>query len=196
MRLYPGMDDGAGRNGGSDGHPLALRFLALRDRLAGTAFHVLDDRQDAREAVQEGFLHCWRGRSSADGVRDLDAWIFSVVLNAAKDLRRRRTLRRTEPLPAEEAMRPTSLETGPAALAERSEALDRVRAAIGALPETAREVFLLRENGDLTFEAIASLLRVPVGTAKTRMRAALRRIREALAPIDGAPLFARQRLQP
>ena len=95
------MDVGAGRNGGPDGHPLAFRFLALRDRLAGTAFHVLDDRQDAREAVQEAFVRCWRARASADGVRDLDAWIFSVVLNAARDFRRRRTLRRAEPLPEE-----------------------------------------------------------------------------------------------
>ncbi|HET6204202.1 MAG TPA: RNA polymerase sigma factor [Planctomycetota bacterium] len=183
------MDVGAGRDGGPDGHPLALRFEALRDRLAGTAFHVLDDRQDAREAVQEAFVRCWRGRAGADGVRALDAWIFSVVLNAAKDLRRRRTVRRAEPLPAEEAMQPTSLEPGPLALAERREDVARVRAAIGALPESEREVFLLRENGDLTFEAIASLLRVPVGTAKTRMRAALRRIREALAPRSGAPLL-------
>ncbi len=189
MRLYPCMDDGAGPS--PDGHPLALRFLALRDRLAGTAFHVLGDRQEAREAVQEAFLRCWRSRAGTNGVRDLDAWVFSSVLNAARDLRRRSAVRRAEPLPTEEAMQPTSLEPGPAALAERREALARVRFAIGALPETEREVFLLRENGDLTFEAIASLLRVPVGTAKTRMRAALRRIRDALAPID--PLFAERR---
>ncbi|MGH7150750.1 MAG: RNA polymerase sigma factor [Planctomycetota bacterium] len=183
------MDLGAAPS--PDGHPLALRFLALRDRLAGTAFHVLGDRQEAREAVQEAFLRCWRSRAGTNGVVDLDAWVFSVVLNTAKDFRRRSAVRRAEPLPLEEAMQPTSLEPGPPALAERREALARVRSAIGALSETEREVFLLRENGDLTFEAIGALLHVPVGTAKTRMRAALRRIREALAPID--PLLAQRR---
>jgi RNA polymerase sigma-70 factor (ECF subfamily) len=172
------MDVGAGNRGGPDEHPLALRFTALRERLAGTAYHVLGHRQDAREAVQDAFVRCWRARVGADGIRDLDAWIFSAVLNAAKDLRRRRNVRRAGPLPTEDAMVPTSLEPGPPAIAERREAIARLRAAIGALPEREREVFLLRQNGDLTFEAIASLLGIPVGTAKTRMRLALGRIRE------------------
>ena len=51
-----------------------------------------------------------------------------------------------------------------------------------------REVFLLRQNGDLTYERIARLLNVPVGTTKTRMRAALRRLRTVLDPQPGAAL--------
>jgi len=184
------MDVGAGRRGGPDGHPLALRFVALRERLAGTAYHVLGHRHDARDAVQEAFVRCWRARAGVDGVRDLDAWIFSVVLNTAKDLRRRRAVRRAGPLPTEDAMHPTTLDPEPQASAERAETVERLRAAIGALPEREREVFLLRENGDLTFEAIASLLGIPVGTAKTRMRLALRRLREVLDVPSRAPLLA------
>jgi RNA polymerase sigma-70 factor (ECF subfamily) len=162
--------------------PLTARFLALADRLTGTAYFVLGRREDARDAVQEAFVRCWRSRGATVAARDLDAWIFAVLLNAAKDLRRRRRLRDAEPLPTEDAMRATAREPEPGAAMERHDALERVRGAIHALPEAEREVFLLRQNGDLTFEAIGRALGCPVGTAKTRMRAALRRLREAVDP--------------
>ena len=165
-----------------DADALSARFLALSDRLTGTAFFVLGHREDAREAVQEAFVRCWRARDRARDVADVDAWIFSVVLNTAKDARRRRRVRAAEALPAEDAMRATEREPDPADAAERRDALERVRGAIHQLPETEREVFLLRQNGDLTVEAIGAALGVPVGTAKTRMRTALRRLRDAIEP--------------
>lgn len=73
----------------------------------------------------------------------------------------------------------------PAHVAERREALSRVRDAIRELPEKEREVFLLRQNGDLTFQAMAEVLNAPVGTVKTRMRSALQRLR---AVLDDVPL--------
>ena len=174
------MDDGRRAANGAD--PLTGRFLELSARLTGTAYYVLGHREDAREAVQEAFVRCWRARQGTDGVTDLDAWIFSVVLNAAKDLRRRRLVRAAEPLPPEDAMRATAREEDPSAAIERRDSLERVRGAIHTLPEAEREIFLLRQNGELTFEAIAAAVGIPVGTAKTRMRAALRRLREAIDP--------------
>jgi RNA polymerase sigma-70 factor, ECF subfamily len=174
------MDDGRRAETAAD--PLTGRFLELSARLTGTAYYVLGHREDAREAVQEAFVRCWRAREGTNGVADLDAWIFSVVLNAAKDLRRRRLVRAAEPLPPEDAMRATAKEPDPSAAIERRDSLERVRGAIHTLPEPEREVFLLRQNGELTFEAIAAAVGIPVGTAKTRMRTALRRLREAIDP--------------
>jgi len=160
-------------------------FQRCRDRLLGTAYHVLGHREDAREAVQEAFLRCWRRRDGTPGPRDPEAWAFAVVLNTARDLRRRRRVRRVASLPTEDAMPPTA-QADPGTVAERREAVARARAAIGALPEDEREVFLLRQNGDLTFVDVAEALDLPVGTVKTRMRAALRRLRAALdAPAPG-----------
>ena len=192
------MNCGEAPGADADGDPVALRFQALRDRLVGTSYYVLGHRDDANEAVQEAFVRCWRARGRVRGVvndehgavTDLDAWIFTVVLNTSKDLRRRRRVRRAEALPTEETMHPVSPEPGPVAVAERRDALARIRALIHTLPDAEREVFLLRQNGDLTFEAIAATLGAPVGTVKTRMRAALRRLREALEPrsrLEGSP---------
>jgi RNA polymerase sigma-70 factor (ECF subfamily) len=163
----------------ADGVAVTALFRRLADRLLGTAFHVLGHREDAREAVQEGFLRCWRRRPEVAAHRNPEAYAFTVVLNAARDLRRRRRVRRTEALPTGEA-EPMGVATDPSTAAERREAVARARVAIAALPEEEREVFLLRQNGELTFEAVAESLRIPVGTAKTRMRNALKRLRLAL----------------
>jgi RNA polymerase sigma-70 factor (ECF subfamily) len=58
--------------------------------------------------------------------------------------------------------------------------MDRLRAAIADLREEEKEVFLLRQNGELTYEEIADLLSIPSGTVKTRMRLALERLRKVL----------------
>ncbi len=166
--------------------PVTSRFEALRDRLLGTAYLVIGHREDAREAVQEAFLKCWRNRDRARDARDLEAWIFSVLLNTARDLRRRRAVRRAESLPTEDAMPTPHRGDDPGRHAAAREALERVRAAIHRLPDAEREVFLLRQNGDLSYEGIAATLGCPVGTAKTRMRRALERLRGALDASHGA----------
>jgi RNA polymerase sigma-70 factor (ECF subfamily) len=164
---------------GSD--PVTSRFEALRERLLGTAYFVIGHREDAREAVQDAFVKCWRNRRKAADARDLEAWIFSVLLNTARDIRRRRRVRHAEPLAPEDVM-PNPGED-PVRRASAREELDRVRSAIHRLPDAEREVFLLRQNGDLTYEGIAATLGCPVGTAKTRMRSALRRLRQAMEPV-------------
>lgn len=177
------MEPDGSSNVSPEAPALTERFTALRERLLGTALYVSGHREDALEAVQDAFLRCWRSRERAAAADDLDAWIFACVLNAARDLRRRRTVRVSRSagsLDAEDAMEPMADQSAPPERAAAREDLSRVRAAIRTLPETEREVFLLRQNGDLPYERIAETLGIPVGTAKTRMRSALRRLREVI----------------
>jgi RNA polymerase sigma-70 factor (ECF subfamily) len=167
-----------------NGEALTGAFTALRDRLLGTAYLVLGHREDAREAVQDAFVKCWRRRETVV-LSTMDAWIFSVLLNAARDLRRRRAIRRTAALPGEEIMPSGREEDPPAALLKREQRA-RLRAALGDLPEREREVFVLRQNGDLTYAAIAEVVGAPVGTVKTRMRSALARLRGVL--LESVPM--------
>jgi RNA polymerase sigma-70 factor (ECF subfamily) len=161
------------------GQAVTLLFQRLGDRLLGTASFVLGHREDAREVVQEAFVRLWPRRAEVEGHRNPEAFVFAVVLNAARDLRRRRRVRRAGALPVGED-EPMAAVVDPAVAVERREEVSRARAAIAALPEDEREVFLLRQNGDLTFEVVAETLGIPVGTAKSRMRHALQRLRSAL----------------
>jgi RNA polymerase sigma-70 factor (ECF subfamily) len=64
---------------------------------------------------------------------------------------------------------------------EEQETLQRLRAALMQLRPEEKEVFLLRQNGELTYEQIAELRDRPVGTVKTQMRSALQKLRAVLA---------------
>jgi RNA polymerase sigma-70 factor (ECF subfamily) len=64
---------------------------------------------------------------------------------------------------------------------EHRETLDRLRDALMHLRPEEKEVFLLRQNGELTYEQIAELHARPVGTIKTQMRSALHKLRKVLA---------------
>ena len=64
---------------------------------------------------------------------------------------------------------------------ENQETLDRLRQAILRLRQEEKEVFLLRQNGELTYEQIAEIRQSPVGTVKTQMRSALQKLRQQLA---------------
>ena len=73
-----------------------------------------------------------------------------------------------------------STQDSPETILAESEQMDRLRTAIRQLRSEEQEVFLLRQNGDLTYEQIADAIGIPTGTVKTRMRLALSKLRKEL----------------
>ena len=161
------------------GEALLHAFADARPDLLNALTLLLGSRDDAQDAVQEAFLKCWRNRDQVAGIYNLRAWVFRVGLNSGRDLRRNVWRQRSRPLlglePAAERPAPS-----PADELIHREMLDRLRAALRRLRPEEREVFLLRQNTDRTYEEIARLRRVPVGTVKTQMRAALQKLRRVL----------------
>jgi RNA polymerase sigma-70 factor (ECF subfamily) len=155
-------------------------FNGMRTELVSTLFFVLGSHEDAQDVVQEVFLKCWRTRTSLTDVKNMRAWIFRVGLNAAKDLQRN-AWRRKAKFFGDAA--PPEVEgkvlTAADAL-ENKETLESLRRALHQLRPEEKEVFLLRQNGDLTYEEIAAMRRTPVGTVKTQMRSALQKLRRVL----------------
>jgi RNA polymerase sigma-70 factor (ECF subfamily) len=154
-------------------------FNEVRSELVSTLFFLLGNHEDAQDAAQDAFLKCWRTRTSLEQVRNLRAWIFRVGLNAAKDLQRSAWRRRARPL-HENAGQDASFEINPAQSMEEHEALEQLRQALVNLRPEEKAVFLLRQNGEFTYEEIADIRRCPVGTVKTQMRAAMHKLRRVL----------------
>jgi RNA polymerase sigma-70 factor (ECF subfamily) len=168
-----------------DRNDLEQLFRRHAEGLAGAVRGVLGPGCDLQEVLQEAFLKAWR--SPLNGTRPTDpaAWAFVVVMNTARDLRRRNVHRRpTLSLEAAGVMEIRSHEPTPEAGIDGTERLARIRAAIHGLSENLRRVFLMRVAGELSFDAIASALSIPVGTAKTRMRRALIQVRAHVAATD------------
>lgn len=176
--LTPGANPAGGD---ASGEALVAMFNQIRDELVSTLLYLLGNADDAQDAAQEAFLKCWRARATLPDVQNLRAWIFRVGLNAAKDFQRSAWNRKSRPLPEDDVMLPTR-DDAPSQTVEDQEALDRLRQAITQLRQDEKEVFLLRQNGDLTYEQIAEIRNAPVGTVKTQMRTALIKLRKVLNP--------------
>jgi RNA polymerase sigma-70 factor (ECF subfamily) len=164
------------------GDALVRAFNEARGELVGTLVYLLGSQDDAHDAAQETFIKCWRNLADLGQVQNLRAFIFRVAMNTATDMRRSAWRRKAKPMGEEEmyaAPSTSSLET-----MERHEQVERLRRAICTLRQEEQEIFLLRQNGEMTYEEIAEVRKVPVGTVKTQMRTALQKLRKVL---DDAP---------
>jgi len=141
----------------------------------GLALRRIGDRGRAEDAVQDAFAAVWRSARSYKPERGAGApWLYTVARNAIVD-----GLRRT-PEPAAEAPDTASPESGPPERAEASWLAWRVHRALEELPEHERPVIELAYYGGLSQSEIAEFLSLPLGTVKTRTRAALARLADEL----------------
>jgi len=171
----------ARRESAADAAARALEsaFAQYQSELLGTLFYLVGNLEDARDALQEAFVKCWRHQDQIAEVQNLKAWIFRVALNTGRDIRETAWRRKRQGLPEDEGSL-IGRERSPDEVALHDERLARLRDALAELRPEEQEVFLLRQNGELTYEEIAEMLEVPTGTVKTRMRLALSRLREVL----------------
>lgn len=155
-------------------------FAQYQSELLGTLFYLVGNLEDARDALQDTFIKCWRHREEVPDVQNLKAWIFRIALNTGRDLRQTAWRRKRQSLPDDTQMTACK-QDGPHVVVERRERLELLRQALRALRGEEQEVFLLRQNGGMTYEEIANAIDIPLGTVKTRMRLALTKLRLALA---------------
>src|SRR5262245_44244360 len=132
---------------------LEAAFAQYQAELLGTLYYLVGNLEDARDALQEAFIKCWRHQEEVVRVDNLKAWIFRVALNAGRDLRETAWRRKRQGLPEDESML-ASREESPSEIIEHDERLLRLRGAMQQLRPEEQEVFLLRQNGELTYEQI------------------------------------------
>ena len=154
-------------------------FLRLQDSLLGTLYYLVGNMDDAQDALQETFVKCWRHRQELPKIRNLKAWIFRIALNTGRDMRSTAWSVRRRQLAEEHTMLEATVESPDEALI-RKEQVQQIRDAIVTLRPEEQEVFLLRQNGEMTYEEIADAMGLPSGTVKTRMRLALAKLRKSL----------------
>lgn len=163
---------------------------ALLDALEKPVFSlvlgIVGDRQAAEDVCSEAFVKVWRSAKGYDPSKGrLASWVFSIARNRAIDHLRARKARRAVGLSPEGDL--GALERpGPrpaASLWQR----ESVKRALKGLSEVQRKAVLLAYFEGLSREEMARRLRVPVGTAKTRLREALLKLKKLYR--DPEPLF-------
>ena len=144
--------------------------------LRRVAAAICGSRESAADLVQEAFARAVRERASFRGEGSLEAWLWRIVVNAARNYRRSER---------EHAELPTDLprrENG-----TRPEDASRVAAAVAVLPERQRSVLFLRYYADLDYHTIAAALEIAPGTVGATLHAA----RESLLHLLAEPEAAR-----
>lgn len=152
----------------------------------GIARRVLAEASLAEEVAQDTFLALWRRPGAYDPTRgSLQAFLLGVARNKAVDLvRREESLRRARDALTVEAESGDGAPVDETGVEEREE----VRAALTKLSPLQREAIVLAYFGGRTYREVAAELGIPEGTAKTRLRDGLIKLREFMGASEGTGL--------
>jgi RNA polymerase sigma-70 factor (ECF subfamily) len=185
-RSVAGRDDEASLLAAvANGDRAALR--GLYDRLGGVALavalRILSSRSEAEEVVQDCFVDVWTRARLFDPARgSARTWVVSIARNRAIDRLRSRggQAKATDAARAEAAVSGASTGATPLETAERRQSRDRIQAALGELPAEQRLVLELGYFEGLSQSEIAERTGEPLGTIKSRVRAALEKLARLL----------------
>ena len=162
-------------------------FEVFYDRHGGVAYslayRIVGERGAAEDVVQEAFISIWRSGARYDRARgSVRSWMLGIVRNRAIDFLRSKAGRAPKLDFDDDAVlehRPSAELTDAEAL--RRETTHELRGALGELPGEQSKVIELAYFGGFSHSEIATMLEVPLGTVKGRMRLGLEKIRGELA---------------
>jgi RNA polymerase sigma factor (sigma-70 family) len=149
-------------------------------RVFGLALTMVSDPALAEDVAQEALVKVWRHAGAFDPRRgSVTTWVLAITRNLAIDALRVRRAAPADPT-ALNALLPADGGQLPDEQATASDAAARLRAAIATLPPEQRRALLLASFAGRTAQEIADSEGIPVGTAKTRIRAAMHKLRTAV----------------
>jgi RNA polymerase sigma-70 factor, ECF subfamily len=160
-----------------------------KDRVYAIMLRLVGDPDAAEELAHESFVNAWRGIGGFRGHALFGTWIVQIAIHLARDRMRER--RRIRTVSLDEMLEKS---TDDSVLADMHGARDplleisdrdmlrRLKAALGELPHSYREVFVLHHIEDVPYEEIASMTGDSVGSLKVRAHRARKLLKEAMAP--------------
>jgi len=168
------------------GHSAAFGRLVQKyqDRLYNTVVHVAGNAEDARDVVQDAFVQAFVKLDTFKGSSAFYTWLYRIAFNVAiSQRRRRRPTQSVEHNRETSGNEPIDENQGPDEALEQDERCRQVRQAIDQLPEEYRVVIVLREIDGCTYETIAEILDMPIGTVRSRLHRARLQLRDFLKEV-------------
>ncbi len=149
-----------------------------KGRLVNVIHRMLNNQNEAEDLVQETFLRVWTHRQDYDFSYCLSTWIYTIALNLAKnELRKHRKFKFFNlGEMTEKGLELPDPKMGPSALGHM------LQQAITTLPPKYKTAFLLRDVEQMSYEEVAQILGVPLGTVKSRVNRARAVLKEYLKP--------------
>ena len=156
------------------------------DSIFNLAFRMTGNAADAEELAQDTFLRAYSSLKDFRVGSRFHPWLYTIALNLCRNHLRRRSLLKWVPLHAQRGEdRPVEIDLparspDPEQTLRERESEERLQHALEALPPKYREVFLLRQSEELSYEEIAEMTGLPLGTVEVRLFRARKRLLSAL----------------
>jgi RNA polymerase sigma-70 factor, ECF subfamily len=144
-------------------------------------YRMLGDYDDAAETSQEVFLSAYRAIGQFRGEANFSTWLYRIALNHATTRRKSAALRQKRFVAMDGTDMTDSDQIGPAETLEKKELRERVQRALSELEPEDATVILLRDLQDVPYEDVARVLKIPVGTVKSRLHRARQALKAKLA---------------
>lgn len=171
--------------------------LALLDSLYGTALRLTRDANRAQDLVQDTYLKAYRARARFVAGTNLKAWLFTILHNTWRNRRRDQARSRVEfDSDAVDRLSETpgatlaSTSESPEALLLRASLGAELQAALEGLPEAFRQAVWLRDVEELSYQEIADVMAIPVGTVMSRISRGRRLLHQRLIAAGGDQTLA------
>jgi len=153
-------------------------------KIFALCFGMLGREDEARDAAQETFIAAYRNLSNFRGEAKVSSWLHRIAVNQCLTVKRRAKTRSEEFFDDEsggdEKVFVAPANRSPARTTEQIERLTLVRQAVGSLPTDLRQVVVMKEFEEMTFQEISDTLELPLSTVKSRLYTALRQLRMKL----------------
>ena len=153
-------------------------------KIFALCFGMLAREDEARDAAQETFIAAYRNLSKFRGEAKVSSWLHRIAVNQCLTTKRRAKTRSEDFLDEEkheeERYFVAPEKASPARAIEANERLTLVRQAVTSLPSDLRQVIVMKEFEDMTFQEISETLEVPLSTVKSRLYTALKQLRMKL----------------
>lgn len=158
-------------------------------KIFALCFGMLGREDDARDAAQETFVAAYRNLANFRGEAKVSSWLHRIAVNQCLTTKRRQKTRSEDFLDDSIGDERTFIAPpgySPARTAEQGERLVIVRQAVNSLPVDLRQVVVMKEFEDMTFQEISDTLELPLSTVKSRLYTAMRQLRMKLdrTPIE------------
>ena len=158
-----------------DREAFCLLLARYRDRVVNLAYQLVNKREDAEDIAQDAFTQAFTSIKSFRGDAQFYTWLYRITVNLC--LQRRRRTRPTESVDDYDMPSDQHLEN-------QVETKMMVERTLGKMSEPLRVTLILRDMHDLSYEEVAKILEIPVGTVRSRLNEARRQFREAWFQVE------------
>jgi len=169
------------------GQSTAFGELVTRyqDRLYNGVVHVTGSTEDARDVVQDAFVQAFVKLNTFRGGSAFYTWLYRIAMNLAIShcRRRRRPTVSIERSREATGSEPVDQSDGPTAGLEQDDRVTQVRQALASLSDEHRTVLVLREMEECSYESIADMLDLPIGTVRSRLHRARLQLKDELRKV-------------